>query len=162
MQYTFLRDAWGSFNPPRYQRSPSVILALGGRVPLALIQQMFEECGYAEYEELTCTLKRQSQPEWVLEGYSKAEQKHGVEFDFYNFERAKAELEKNHLNMEGAERIPAELKKAVIQKHRMSASEAWDYHRHNYPHVGKHPGQHHIGDIGHLVQIQLCNPKCNA
>lgn len=77
MKYLFLKDAKDVLT-----ERGSVVVNLGGRVPVDLVKQMFRECGYT-YQELFRMFKVQSQPEEVLPGFAKAEARHGIEFDFY-------------------------------------------------------------------------------
>ncbi|OGH87829.1 MAG: hypothetical protein A3J93_05360 [Candidatus Magasanikbacteria bacterium RIFOXYC2_FULL_42_28] len=86
LQNAFLQDAHASLAP-----GGSVIINLGGRVPIALIQTMFADAGYT-YQELYATFKLQTQPEWVLGGYARAEEKYKKRFDFYRYDAASARL----------------------------------------------------------------------
>ena len=61
----------------------SVVVALGGRVPYALVKKMFEECGY-KMEDLYGRMKVQTQPDDVIGGYADNETRNGVDFRFYD------------------------------------------------------------------------------
>ncbi len=112
LQYAFLKDAVGSLND-----GGCVVVNLGGRVPVELVQDMFQECGYS-YKELYTMFKLQSQPEEVLTGYAEAELQHGVTFDFYRYDDSFAALE-----AQDTERISATQLKALLAPFRVSATE---------------------------------------
>lgn len=118
MIHAFLEDAKESLNP-----DGSVVINLGGRVPVELVKELFAECGY-EYEELYTMLKAQSQPEEVLPGFSQVEAKEGVEFDFYKFDEAEAALQ----NVDTATLSAQELKD-LLAPYRVTAMEALALHR---------------------------------
>lgn len=65
----------------------SLLLNFGARVPLHLLRQEVERNDLI-YQELFSGVKRQTQAGEVLPGYAAAEQKHGVQFDFYSFENS--------------------------------------------------------------------------
>ncbi len=131
LQNAFLYSAWPNLSP-----RGSVIVNLGGRIPLQLIKKMFTDAGF-KYEELFNTLKIQSQPEWVLGGYARAEEKYKVTFDFYRFDAAKSKygkkLEKENLS--------ANKLKKMLRPFRISATE------------GLKLLIYRQETIGHLVQI---------
>ncbi len=87
LQNAFLRDAYAALSP-----GGSVIINLGGRVPVSLVKEMFVAAGY-QYQELFAMLKVQLQPEWVLGGYARAEKKYHVVFDLYRFDAARKKFE---------------------------------------------------------------------
>lgn len=65
----------------------SLLLNFGARVPLHLLRQEVERNDLI-YQELFSSVKRQTQAGEVLPGYAAAEQKYGVQFDFYSFENS--------------------------------------------------------------------------
>ncbi len=128
VQHAFLVSAHDCLAP-----GGSVIVTLGGRVPLALVHKMFTDTGYV-YQELVNYFKLQSQPEWVLGGYARAEEQHGVSFDFYRFDAAHASLQKH---FESASLTAAALKR-LLQPFRVSATDAlkrFVYHQERIGHV---------------------------
>lgn len=113
LQRSFLYDAYATL-----RLNGSVVLNLGGRVPLPLVKDMFHDVGF-EYEELFNMLKVQSQPEWVLGGYARAEQKYNVIFDFYRFDVAYKKLGEQLAK----ENYSAAQLKQILKPFRVSASE---------------------------------------
>ncbi len=113
LQRSFLHDAYATL-----RSCGSVVLNLGGRVPLSLVKNMFREAGFT-YEELFNMLKVQSQPEWVLGGYARAEQKHRVTFDFYRFDAVYKKIGKQLTR----EDYSAAQLKQMLKPFRVSASE---------------------------------------
>lgn len=67
---------------PLLQAGGRVLSSIGGRIPLSIILQLGQACGY-DSEILILTWKQQSEPEEVLEGYAQwAAQSYGP-FHFY-------------------------------------------------------------------------------
>lgn len=131
LQNTFLSEAYASLTP-----GGSVVLNLGGRVPLWLIKKMFKDNGF-QYEELFNMLKVQSQPEWVLGGYARAEEKYRVTFDFYRLDAAFNNYGEKLTN----KNLSASKFKKMLRPYRISATAGLKLL------VYKHER------IGHLVQI---------
>ncbi len=132
LQNAFLTEAGASLVP-----GGSVVLNLGGRIPIPLVQEMFAKAGF-EYQELYTTLKVQSQSEWVLGGYARAEKRYGTTFDFYGFDAAQKKFSQEESKQE--RRSAAQLKNALKPFH-ISATDALK--RFVYQHER----------IGHLVQV---------
>jgi methylase of polypeptide subunit release factors len=77
LQYQFLQKA------KQYLKTGgSAVIALGGRIPYEVIEDMFATCDL-RLEELHARLKVQTQPKDVIGGYAKAEEENGVDFTFY-------------------------------------------------------------------------------
>ncbi len=114
LQYLFLKQA-----KQVLKNGGVVVNALGARVPYNVMMQLYEATGY-NVSELVSIYKIQSEPEDTLYGYSKDEKELGVEFDFYNHEKAlpfwKAELEYKNLSTQ-------ELKEA-LKPFRINATQA--------------------------------------
>lgn len=128
-QWHFLRQA-----TTRLADNGSVVMALGGRVPYPVIEELFTSAGY-ELEGLYSKMKRQTQPEEVIAGYAEAE-KEGVTFTFYDLEKLEADPE-CPLDLEGnAEAV----EQTRFAKYAVSAKEALALHRAGKP-------------VGHLVFI---------
>ncbi len=126
MQNGFLHDAYDTLAP-----NGSVIINLGGRVPLPLVKKMFTAAGYT-YKELYNTFKVQSQPEWVLGGYARAEEKYKVSFDFYRYDKA---LEKVGKYLESDIISGAELKEC-LEPFRVSATEGLKHLIYDHERIG--------------------------
>ncbi|MSR87169.1 hypothetical protein EXS70_03295 [Candidatus Peribacteria bacterium] len=137
MIYLFLNDARSSLN-----EGGSVAINLGGRVPVALIQQLFRECGY-QYRELFSMLKVQSQPYDVLPEFSKAELETGITFDFYrmNDETKHSLTAYSQLyGVFGKTMNAHQMKEDALKEFRVSATDALKLHQ-----AGE--------TIGHVVQM---------
>lgn len=126
LQYLFLKQA------KQIVKSGGIVVdALGARVPDGLLEKLFTENGY-EVSELAAVYKAQSEPEDVLYGYVEAESKNGIEFDFYDHEKALLVWEKELAN----QKLPSSKLKEVLKPYRLSATQAWDaFEKH-----GKTPG----------------------
>lgn len=130
LQYTLLQDAVGSLT-----NEGSLLMNLGGRVPVELVQDMFSENGY-QYEELFNHFKIQTEPEEVLTGYSvQGEKRYGVEFDFYRFDEAKRFIGESR-----PEDCSVEQLKELLLPSRVNATEGLYLH---------YQGER----IGHIVQL---------
>jgi len=129
MQFDLLQDARSSLVD-----GGSVVVNLGGRVPVELVKVLFESSGYV-YEELFTMLKAQSQPELMLPSYARAEKEGRVEFDFYHFDEAR-----NLIKKLPAEGVPADHLKEILLPFRVSATQAVKLSKHHE-------------SIGHVVQI---------
>lgn len=64
-----------------------LLLNVGGRMPFRVIERLFESAGLSILRIVTL-LKLQSEADVILKGYSDAEKKYGVEFDFYPYDEA--------------------------------------------------------------------------
>ena len=82
LQYLFLKQAKQVLKP-----GGAVVNALGIRVPYEIAEQLYPATGY-KATDLVNIYKIQSEPEDTLAGYSEQEKKAGVEFDFYDHEKA--------------------------------------------------------------------------
>ena len=115
LQYLFLKQAKQIITPEGV-----VVDAIGARVPYEILEELFTANGY-RVQELASVYKIQSEPEDVLPGYVEAEQAGGIEFDFYEHEKAwplwQKELEKAKLH------TPA--LKEKLKPSRMSATKAF-------------------------------------
>jgi methylase of polypeptide subunit release factors len=130
-QYLFLKQAKNVVT-----EKGVVVDAIGIRVPYKHVLELFTENGY-DVEELVSIYKIQSEPEDTLEGYAKHEKEAGVEFDFYDHEKAGIYWQKN---LKGKRLATPELKEALKQ-FRISATEAFK----NWQKSGKQAG--HICSI---------------
>jgi len=126
LQNTFLYDAYNSLTP-----GGSVLVNLGGRVPLEVAKEMFISAGY-QYQELYNMFKLQTQPEWVLGGYARAEEKNKIIFDFYRFDLARQKLGER---LDDENISSAKLKK-LLKPLRVSATEALKLFVYNHERIG--------------------------
>ena len=138
LQNDFLHDAYDCLTP-----GGSIVINLGARVPVGLVEKMFKNAGY-EYQELYSMLKVQTQPEWVLGGYTRAEEKYNVLFDFYMFDEAKKTIDK-YL---GNRSISVEQLKQLLKPFRISAAQGLKRFTYNNER------------IGHIVQV-IRGKKCS-
>jgi len=114
LQFLFLKQAKQVLNS-----GGVVVNAVGARVPYEILEQLYPINGY-KVSELASMYKIQSEPEDTLAGYSRDESNQGIEFDFYDHEKAwpfwQEELEGKKLNT-------PKLKEA-LKPFRISASQA--------------------------------------
>ena len=82
LQYLFLKQAKLALNP-----SGVIVNAVGARVPYEILEQLYAANNY-EVSELVSIYKIQSEPEDTLKEYSEHELESGIEFDFYDHEKA--------------------------------------------------------------------------
>lgn len=129
MYYLFLQSAKNVLT-----QDGSVVVIVGGRVPIELIQTLFSECGYS-HTELWNALKVQTQPEEVLAGFAKAEQEYGTIFDFYRI----SENQTLNKNNESAKDL-----KEYMSHQRVSATEALTLHKSGVA----------IGHVVHVIRGQ--------
>lgn len=129
MQYRTVQAAYDCLVP-----GGSVLINLGGRVPVDLVEHMFQEQGYT-CEELVVLLKMQSQPKIMLASYAQAEKDNQVEFDFYRYGEARQILENAH------KKLSTRQMKSLLRTCRVSATEAWRLF------------SQHKERIGHIVQL---------
>ncbi|MDO8620549.1 MAG: hypothetical protein Q7R64_04360 [bacterium] len=115
-QYAYLMSAKDALT-----ERGSVFTEVGGRVPLALLSELFEETGYRA-EEVLVGFKEQTEPLIDFLGYRAFEEEYGVAFDFYKYEPALATLEefgKGNIIQESGE-----VCKTALERHRVTAGEA--------------------------------------
>lgn len=132
-QYAYLESAKEALS-----NNGSVITELGGRMPLHLVRELFEEQDY-NMQEILVGFKEQTEALIDFEGYHRLEEEFGVQFDFYRYDDAIAILEKNGmqhniLNQDG------ETTKKLLQSCRVTAGEAIDLYHEGIP-------------VGHTVHL---------
>jgi hypothetical protein len=114
LQYLFLQQA-----KQVLKQNGVVVDAIGARIPYARMEEAFTANGY-EVTELASVYKIQSEPEDALPGYVTAEKEHGIQFDFYDHERALPYWEQK---LSAADLTTPELKE-VLQPFHISATKA--------------------------------------
>ncbi len=115
-QYAYLQSAKDALT-----ENGSVLTEVGGRVPLELLWELFEETGYRA-EEVLVGLKEQTEPLNDFTGYRAFEEEHGITFDFYRYEPALITLKE--FGTGNIVPVAGEVLKAALERHRVSAGEA--------------------------------------
>lgn len=82
LQYKFLIQAKQVLN-----KNGTIAVAIGERLPKEILEKLFADTGYIS-ERLITLYKVQTEPEEILSGYAEQELKSGVEFEFYDHEKA--------------------------------------------------------------------------
>jgi len=133
-QYAYLKSA-----AQAVKEGGSVLTLVGGRFPLALTDQLFQETGYQDTHEVISGYKEQTEAEPDFRGYSAFEGAFGVSFDFYPHAWAEEELRSNKIG--NPTKIHNAVKiKALLQSQRVSAQQALE--------------QFHTGSaFGHTVHL---------
>lgn len=115
-QYVFLQSAKEAL-----AKRGSVVVALGGRPPVPLIDELFSNCNL-QVQELVVGFKEQSEALIDFIGYHEIEKEHGVVFDFYLLEESKKALRDNAIANPRSAVSGREMKK-LLTPYRVSA---WD------------------------------------
>lgn len=115
-QYVFLQSAQQAL-----AKGGSVVLALGGRPPMPLIDELFSSCAM-NLKEIVVGFKEQSEALMDFIGYHEIEKEHGVVFDFYRFEESRKALKDNAIANPTTAIFGREIKK-LLTPYRVSA---WD------------------------------------
>ncbi len=96
-----------------------VVDAIGARVPYEILEQLFTANDY-KVNELISLYKIQSEPEDTLLGYSRGEKNLGIEFDFYDHEKAWPFWQENFED----KKLTTPQIKEVLKPFRISATQA--------------------------------------
>jgi methylase of polypeptide subunit release factors len=135
LQHHFLRSARRALRPDGV-----ALLMIGGRFPYRIFDRLAAAAGFA-FDEVLCYFKRQTEAENVVSGYAVAEAA-GIEFDFYDFDAARATLR-------GGEQLSGRALKAAIEPWRLSARGALEHLR-----AGR--------EIGHTLHFLKATPLSAA
>jgi methylase of polypeptide subunit release factors len=135
LQHHFLRSAKHALRPDGV-----ALLMIGGRFPYRIFDRLAAGAGFA-FDEVLCYFKRQTEADNVVSGYAAAEAA-GVEFDFYDFDAARATLR-------GGEQLSGRALKAAIEPWRLSAHAAQEHLR-----AGR--------EIGHTLHFLKATPLSAA
>ena len=138
-QYAYLQSAKEILNDKGV-----LVTELGGRVPNAVIEKLFNHCGY-QLEEVITGFKVQTEALIDFIGYHEFENKYGVTFDFYRYDECKALLNKKCISNPTSSTSSKDLKD-LFSAHKVSAGEAIQLH---------HKGV----SVGHIVQVLLGRPN---
>lgn len=116
-QYAYLVGAKKILN-----NGGAVITELGGRVPIKIINKLFNKCGF-KMEEIIVGFKEQTEALIDFVGYSRLEKKYGVQFEFYKCKESIALLKKLKIKNPTHKITGDEIKKLLLP-YKISASEA--------------------------------------
>ena len=122
-QFAYLTSAKHVLKP-----EGSIITELGGRVPISVVEELFEACGL-KMSEVIVGFKEQTEALIDFIGYHRMETNYGVSFEFYRFEEGKDALAKHGVTEPTWSMTGVEIKK-IIEPYKVSAGEALDlYHQ---------------------------------
>lgn len=122
-QYAFLQSA-----KPILVPGGSIITELGGRMPIAEIEKLFDACGF-KLEEVIVGFKEQTEALIDFEGYHRLETEYGTSFEFYRYEEAKKALEQGGLE-NPTFKVSGAVVKEMLSPYKVSAGEAINlYHQ---------------------------------
>lgn len=111
----------------RVRKGGGVLTSIGGRIPLDIVFQLHQACGYSP-ELIVFDLKIQTEPGEVLPGYCKAEKQNGVEFRLYAPEALEIVAAFGQQGLQGKEL--ADAVEEDLNRYSMSAHEALNrYHQ---------------------------------
>ncbi|MFH1253744.1 MAG: hypothetical protein V1664_05470 [Candidatus Uhrbacteria bacterium] len=100
----------------------TIITELGGRVPLPLVQELFDSVGL-KLEEIVSGFKEQTEALIDFTGYHRLEEKYGTEFEFYLYNESKDLLNKQGIKNPSAD-ISAQDLKNLLEPFKISAGRA--------------------------------------
>jgi methylase of polypeptide subunit release factors len=121
-QYAYLESAKNVLRP-----GATVITELGGRMPLALMSELFETCGF-EFQEVYVGFKEQTEALIDFIGYHRMEEQYGVTFEFYIFDESKKALKDVGFTNVNSTISGAEIKK-ILEPYKVSAGKALELHK---------------------------------
>lgn len=116
----------------------SVVTALGGRMPLSLVRELFADCGL-RLEEVTTGFKEQTEALIDFQGYHRLEQEVGVSFEFYLYQQAVGLMKEKGITNPSNQVSGEELKK-LLEPFKVSAGKALDLYGQKVP-------------VGHTVHL---------
>ncbi|PIN74555.1 hypothetical protein COV18_06670 [Candidatus Woesearchaeota archaeon CG10_big_fil_rev_8_21_14_0_10_37_12] len=121
-QYAYLQSA-----KKITKQNGSIITELGGRIPMNLVEELFDECGL-QLQEVLVGFKEQTEALIDFIGYSKLEKEYGTSFDFYSYEESKKVLEEHKITNPTTEKSGKEIKE-LLAPYKVSATEALELHK---------------------------------
>ncbi|OGZ02728.1 MAG: hypothetical protein A2946_04075 [Candidatus Liptonbacteria bacterium RIFCSPLOWO2_01_FULL_53_13] len=121
-QYAYLQSARKILRP-----GGTVITELGGRMPLNLIPELFDECGF-DFQEVYVGFKEQTEALIDFEGYHKIEEQYGVLFEFYLFEESRKALAATGYTNATSTLSGAEMKR-ILEPYKISAGKALELYK---------------------------------
>ena len=132
-QYAYLKSAQGALSD-----RGSVLTEVGGRVPLELLYELFDDLGFS-CQPVLVGFKEQSEALMDFIGYHEFEKQYGVKFTFYHCEPARATLQEFGSGCV-FENVPSEDIQSALERHRVTAGDAIELHGRNVA-------------VGHTVHI---------
>lgn len=120
------------------KKGGSVITELGGRIPLGLVRDLFDECGLT-MEEIIVGFKEQTEALIDFIGYSKFEEEYGVSFEFYLYDESKKLLEEKNIKYPTFHMKGEEIK-ALLAPYKITSKKALELYKKGIP-------------IGHTVHL---------
>ncbi len=122
-QYAYLQSAKKAL-----AKGGSVITELGGRIPLSLVKELFEENGL-EMKEILVGFKEQTEALIDFQGYHRMEKDYGVSFDFYLYQEAYRALQNSGI-LNPSTNVTGQEVKDLLKSFRVNAGDAVDlYHK---------------------------------
>ncbi len=105
----------------------SIITELGGRIPIQLVRDLFEEVGL-ELQEVVTGFKEQTEALMDFLGYHRLEKQYGIEFEFYLCKESFALLEQRGIKNPTSE-VSADEIKSLLEPYKISAGKALELYR---------------------------------
>jgi hypothetical protein len=109
----------------------SVVTALGGRMPMDIVEKLFVSCGLKS-QEVAVGFKEQTEAFIDFQGYHRLEQEYGVSFEFYLY-RESMELIKRRMIRNPSSKISGVEMKALLERFKVSAGEALSLYEKGIP-----------------------------
>ncbi|MBI4360120.1 MAG: hypothetical protein HY564_03435, partial [Candidatus Jacksonbacteria bacterium] len=109
----------------------SVITALGGRMPLNLVRELFASCEL-KLDEVITGFKEQTEALINFQGYHQLEQEYGVSFEFYLYQQA-INLMKDKGVANPSSQISGEKLKRLLEPFKVSAGKALELYNQKVP-----------------------------
>lgn len=116
----------------------SVVTALGGRMPLSLVKELFANCEL-KLDEVVTGFKEQTEALIDFQGYHRLEQEYGISFEFYLYQQAINLIKEKGISNPSSQISSEELKK-LLEPFKVSAGKALDLHGQKVP-------------VGHTVHL---------
>lgn len=121
-QFAFLQSAKKVLS-----KDGSIVTALGGRMPLSLVKELFEN-SELKLEEIMVGFKEQTEALIDFKGYHRLESKYGVSFEYYLFQEVmKTMKEKNIENP--SNKISGEELKRILEPFKISSGKALELYK---------------------------------
>ncbi len=121
-QYAYLQSA-----KKVLKRGGSVITELGGRVPLNVVKELFDECDL-EMSEVIVGFKEQTEALIDFIGYGKFEEEYGIEFEFYLYNECKKLIEERNIENPTSSVSGKEIKE-LLRPYKISSKKALELYK---------------------------------
>lgn len=116
-QYAYLQSARKVLN-----KNGTITTEIGGRIPLELVKEMFDECNLG-FQEVIVGFKEQTEALIDFVGYARFEKEFGVSFDFYLYKESVALLKKKKISNPTVSLSGKEMKQ-LLKPFKVSSQEA--------------------------------------